>query len=128
MSTKVLLTAVSVTLMTVVAVPAAGAGPETTLPGVLYINNVTLTDNKIAITHNSPKSVTRLPRGAFIRYVVRNKGTRTYIFKIWGTQTNPIKPGGKDSIAVNWDRRGQFAYFSLFRGKPASRKGYINVY
>jgi len=115
------------------ALTAAAAGltlaaGDTTRPGVLYFVNVTLTDGKIILTHKSHTSLIRLPRGAYIRYVVKNKGTRTYVFQIWETRTAPIKPGRRDSVVVNWNYRGRFAYMILFRGKPAGPRSYITIY
>lgn len=103
------------------ATAAQAAAPQTTRPGTFYIVKVILADRAITISH------ARYARGAVIRYAIQNRGTRPYAFRIWGNDTAAIRPGGHDSILVNWDYRGRFLYESRFRGKSAGPKGYILV-
>jgi hypothetical protein len=92
---------------------------STTKPGVLYIVPVTITDKTVAIQKDrfTRHGVTRYPRGALIRFSVRNKGTKTYALRIWGEDTDPIPPGGKGSILVNWTTRGKYTYMRVYRHK-----------
>ncbi|MDP9337053.1 MAG: hypothetical protein M3Q30_27580 [Actinomycetota bacterium] len=132
MSTKGLLTLSCATVVSLAAtiVPAAQTRPQTTTPGVIYIVKVTLTDKTITIAKDkfTRNGVSRLPRGAQIRYSVTNKGTRPYAWRVWGAATPVIKPGGRDSIFVNWQFRGTYRYELLFRGKPAGPKGHIVIF
>jgi hypothetical protein len=105
-----------------------GAAPATTRPGVLYVVSVMLTDTKIVLSHKSDRSLTRMPRGAYIRYVVKNMGTRPYAFRIWATTTPPLRPGHRDTLVVNWNYRGRYVYLILHSGKPVGPKGYITIY
>jgi hypothetical protein len=122
------LLAVAVALIVVGVVVSSHAARGTTQPGILYIVNVTLTDAKIRLSHKSDSSLTRMPRGAYIRYAVTNRGTRRYVFKIWETKSAPVRPGGKDSLVINWNFRGRFAYLKLFNGKQVGAKRYITIY
>ncbi len=112
--------------------PGAGARPETTTPGQLYIVKVTVTDTAIRVPKDqfTRNGITRYPRGAEIRYAVTNLGSRPYIFEIWGARTAPIKAhGGKDSVLVAWNRRGTFLYRTLLAsGKPAGPKGIVVIF
>jgi hypothetical protein len=130
MATKILLSAVAAALVAAVVVPAAGARPQTTTPGVVYVVKVVLTDKAIAIAHDkfTRNAQIRYPRGALIRYSVLNKGTHPYVFRVWGSNTAVIKPGARDSILINWNYRGRFAYEILLRGKPAGPKGSIIIF
>jgi hypothetical protein len=110
------------------AVTTARPARATTKPGILYIVNVTLTDKKIRLSHRSDRSLTRMPRGAYIRYVVTNRGTRRYAFRVWETQSATIAPRRRDTVVVNWNYRGRFPYLTIYRGKPAGPKGYITIY
>jgi hypothetical protein len=122
------LLAVTVALIVAGAAVSSHAARGTTVPGLLYVVNVTLTDNKIQLSHKSDRSLTKLPRGAYIRYAITNRGTRRYVFRIWATQSGRVRPGGKDSLVINWNYRGRFAYLMLFHGKPVGPKGYITIY
>jgi hypothetical protein len=126
--TRVRLPAVTFALIVVGVATLSHAARGTTRPGILYDVNVTLTDTKIRLSHKSDTSLTRMPRGAYIRYAIANRGTRRYVFRIWATQSSPLRPGGRDSLVVNWNYRGRFAYLKLFRGKPVGPKGYITIY
>ena len=126
--TRLRLPAVAAALIVVGAAASSHAARGTTTPGVLYVVNVTLTDTKIRLSHKSDTSLTRMPRGAYIRYAITNRGTRSYVFRIWATQSSALRPGRRDSLVVNWNYRGRFAYLKLFRGKPVGPKGYITIY
>jgi hypothetical protein len=88
-----------------VSAPSASASRETTRPGVVYKIPVTLTDTKITIGHDrfAHTGVSRYPRGAVIRFEITNRGKRTYTFRIWTRHTPPMRPGGHDSLLVNWN-------------------------
>lgn len=122
------LLAVMVALIVAGAVASSHSARGTTVPGLLYVVNVTLTDAKIRLSHKSDTSLTRLPRGAYIRYAITNRGTRRYVFKIWETKSGLVRPGGKDSLVINWNYRGRFAYLKLFHGKQVGPKGFITIY
>jgi hypothetical protein len=114
-----------------VAVPLAAASPETTTPGQLYVVKVTVTDKTISIPKDqfTRNGVTRYPRGALIRYVVTNLGTRSYAFEIWGASTGPIRPRGHNTVLVAWNRRGTFIYRTLIAGgRPAGPKGIVQIF
>jgi hypothetical protein len=108
----------------------APPGPATTEPGVVYPVKVAIMDTKILIQKDkfTRNGVSRLPRGAQIRYEITNKGTKPYVFQIWRTKTNAIRPGGHDSFLVNWNYRGRYVYRTLLRGRPAGPKGLIIIF
>lgn len=130
MSIKMLFPIAVAALAAAAAVPGAGARPETTTPGTLYIVKVTVTDTTIKMPKDrfTLHGVTRYPRGALIRYAVTNLGTRPYTFEIWGAKTLPIRPEHHDSILVAWNRRGTFVYRTLAGGRPAGPKGIIRIF
>jgi hypothetical protein len=111
-------------------VPTGQARPQTTTPGIVYIVKVVVTDTKITIARDrfTRNGVSRLPRGAQIRYSLTNKGTRPYAWRVWGASTPVMKPGGHESIFVNWQYRGTYRHELLFRGKPAGPKGRIVIF
>lgn len=110
----------------------ASSAPATTVPGVIYPLKVTITNTSIVIQRDKFSLHTkypRYPRGALIRYVITNKGTRPFRLKMWGTISNVMKPkGGKDSMLINWNYRGKYLYETLYKGKPAGPKGYITIF
>lgn len=108
----------------------ASAAAATTRPGVVYPIKVVLSDKSISIAKDlfTRGTVARYPRGAIIRYVVTNKGSKPYVFKVWGTATGPIKPGGRDSLLVNWNYRGTYTYLTLYRGRPAGPRGRVEIF
>jgi hypothetical protein len=111
-------------------VGAALARPQTTKPGIVYTVTVILTDTRITLTHRAKGTLglSRLPRGAIIRYEIVNRGSRPYVFRIWSSETAPIRPRKRDSILVNWNYRGRFVYKTIYRGKPFGPKGTVIVY
>jgi len=112
------------------AVPAVGARPRTTAPGLLYIVKVTVTDTTIRMPRDrfTLHGITSYPRGALIRYTVTNLGTRPYTFEIWSAKTLPIRPKHHDSVLVAWNRRGTFVYRTLSGGRSAGPKGVIRIF
>jgi hypothetical protein len=100
----------------------ASASPETTKPGIVYRVPVSLTDNRITVSHK------RYVRGAVIRYAVRNKGTRPYRFIIFGASTRALRPGQGENVLVNWNYRGRFLYKTTHRGRNTGLKGFITIY
>ena len=101
--------------------PFAVSSRQTTAPNVIYTIPAVLTDKTIELTH------TEIPRGAVIRYLIVNRGTRPYALQIWTGVTRPIPPKGRARLTVNWDYRGRFVYRTLYRGRPAGPYGSVTV-
>ena len=112
------------------SVQVALAQPTTTTPGTVYTLKVVITNTSISIAKDSftRNGASRYPRGAIIHYAITNKGNRTYSFRIWDETTNPIRPGGHDSVLVNWNYRGSFVYETLFNRKPVGVKGTVSIF
>lgn len=109
----------------------AGGASSTTVPGQVYPIKVTITNKAITVQRDKfslHSAYPRYPRGALIRYEITNKGTKAYAFKIWQTTTAVIKPGGHDSVLLNWGFRGTFVYESLYKGKPAGPHGHVTIF
>jgi hypothetical protein len=100
---------------------AAGRAPETTKPGIVYRVPVSITDAGIRVSH------ARYVRGAVIRYVVRNNGTRPYRFIIHGIATRVLAPRKVENVLINWNYRGRFLYRTTYRGRSTGLKGYITI-
>jgi hypothetical protein len=125
------LSCATVLSLSAILVPTGAARRQTTEPGVVYIVKVVLTDKKISIARDkftTKTGVTRYPRGAIIRYAITNKGKRPYAWRVWGADTPVMKPGGHESILVNWHYRGTYSYELLFRGKPVGPRGQIIIF
>ena len=104
------------------ALAAGGqAAFATTTPGVIYPVKVVITDTKITVAHDN------YIHGALILYRIQNLGTKPYAFEMFGTRTNVIPPGKRDTLLVTWNFEGKFLYQSLLKGKPAGPKGYIRI-
>jgi hypothetical protein len=109
----------------------ATAAVTTTVPGVVYVVRLTVTDTTVAIQKDKFSKglkYARYPRGAVIRFKVLNKGTRPYSVKIWDAVTPAIRPGHFDTVLVNWNYRGSYRYASLYHGSPAGPHGRIKVF
>ena len=131
MSRRVLPAAAAViALLPVTFVPGAHARPQTTTPGVIYIVKTLVTDKKVEIARDrfTRHGVSRLPRGAQIRYAITNKGTRPYALKVWETTSEVMKPGRHSAVFINWQFRGTYRYVLLYHGKPAGPKGIIVIF
>ncbi len=118
-------------LLASAAVPSAGAGVRTTVPGVVYVVPLTMTDKTLVIPKDKFSrglKYARYPRGAAIRYKVINKGSRPYSLRIWDVTTPPIRPGRFDTVLVNWNYRGTYNYASLYHGKPLGPHGRIKIF
>lgn len=98
------------------------AQPQTTEPGIVYPVQVDVTDRKITIRYR------RYVRGAIILYKIRNNGSRPYKFVIIGIPSQVIRPGGRDSLLINWNARGRFSYYTVFKGRPTGVRGTITIY
>jgi hypothetical protein len=106
--------ALAAAVLGVVAVSVARA---TTKPGTLYVVGLVITDKSVVFRGDkfmTKSSIPHYPRGADVRYEVRNRGTRPFSLNILGSVTGVIKPGGQRSILVYWSQRGRF----VFRAKP----------
>jgi hypothetical protein len=112
------------------AAASAPARPMTTEPGVIYVVPAKLTNTKVVIQKDKlfRHGMPRYPRGAVIRYEVRNTTRKTLVFQIWTARTLPIKPGHKDSMLVNWNYRGTFKFRMLFHGKPVGSAGTVTIF
>jgi hypothetical protein len=111
--------------------PPAGAAVQTTVPGVVYVVKLTVTDKAVVLPKDKfSKGLTyaRYPRGAVIRFKVINKGTRPYSVRIWDVATPAIRPGRFDTVLVNWNYRGSYNYASLYHGKPVGPHGMIKIF
>lgn len=109
----------------------ATAAEATTVPGVVYVIKLTVTDKTVTLPpdkFSKGLKYARYPRGAVIRYKVMNKGTRAYSVKIWDVVTPPIRPGHFDTVLVNWNYRGSYSYASLYHGKPVGPHGRIKIF
>jgi hypothetical protein len=114
-----------------VAVAPAGAAVRTTVPGVVYVVNLTMTDKTVVIPKDKFSkglAYARYPRGAVIRYKIINKGTRPYSLRMWDVTTPPIRPGHFDTVLVNWNYRGTFTYASLYHTKPLGPHGRVKIF
>jgi hypothetical protein len=113
-------------------VASASAAPTTTVPGVVYVAKVTVTDRSIVIAKNKfslHSKYRRYPRGAIIRYAITNTGTRPYEFKIWRSISKVVKPhGGHATLLINWSYRGRFPYETLSRSRPVGPHGYVTIF
>ncbi len=101
------------------AVLSAGRAAATTQPGVLYTSTLIITDAKIVIADNKFAARTghaRYPRGSMLRYTVVNRGTHAFTLDILGSSTGRLAPGKRNTILVNWDRRGRFTFHVAPRG------------
>jgi hypothetical protein len=109
---------------------AAFARPETTTPGVVYTIGVVLSDASITVGRDrfTRDGEPTYPRGAVIHYEISNGGTRPYGFRIWDRVLAPIRPGGHRSLLINWNYRGSFGFWTLFRNRPAGPKGEVIVF
>ena len=101
----------------VIGVVAAGGASATTQPGNLYVVKLVITDNTVEFRGDKflTKALTpHYPRGADVRYEVRNRGTRAFSLNILGSVTGLVRPGRERSILVYWSHRGRF----VFRPRP----------
>jgi len=124
------LAAVAALLLAAALAAHASAAPQTTAPGQIYIIKVTLSNSAIVIARDrySVGKNPQYPRGGTVQYAVRNKGTRTYVFKVAGHMTQPIPAGHSTFIQIHWNYRGQYLYELLYKGKPVGPKGYVTVF
>jgi hypothetical protein len=91
----------------------AGASQATTTPGVLSVAKLVIRDDKVVFVRDdfmTKMGFPHYPRGADVRYDVRNLGTRPYSLNILGSVTGAIAPRGQRSILVYWGRRGKFTF------------------
>lgn len=113
-------------------VPAATpARPLTTTPGVVYVLKVTVDDKGVHIPKDkyTRNGITRYPRGAELRYVFTNKGTKPYSVFMWGAETDAMKPhGGHATLFINWNYRGTYHYFRKLRGHALRPIGTIEIF
>jgi hypothetical protein len=123
--------ATAVAVLAAVIPAATQARPLTTKPGVIYVLKVPVDDKGIHIPKDqfTRNGVSRYPRGAIIRYEFTNKGTKPYVVHMWGADTLTMKPhGGKDSMLVNWQYRGQYHYWRVSKGKRLTPIGTVIIF
>jgi len=109
----------------------ATAATKTTVPGVVYVVKLTVTDTTVSIQRDKFSKglkYARYPRGAVIRYKVLNKGTRAYSVRIWDVVTPAIRPGHFAPVLVTWNYRGSYRYASLYHGSPVGPHGRIKIF
>jgi len=110
---------------------SAGARPQTTTPGVIYVLKVTVDDKGVHIPKDrfTRNGITRYPRGALIRYEFTNKGTKPYSVFMWAADTVVMKPhGGHASMLVNFQYRDTYHYYRLYRGHKIAPVGTIIIF
>ncbi len=106
------------------SVPSALA---TTTPGVLYVKELVITNDKILIGRTRltmTDRVQRYPRGALVRYEVRNLSSHPVRLTILGSSTGTLTPGRGAPILVAWNERGDFT----FRAVPSGPRMHVVVY
>jgi hypothetical protein len=89
------------------SIPFGFAQATTTAPGAHAIVPVVLMKKAIAVGDGS-----RLPRGVFVSFYIRNLTKLTQNFTFLGKKTNPIKPGQTGVLTITLNRRGIFPYLS----------------
>lgn len=113
-------------------VPAATpARPLTTTPGVIYVLKTPVDDTGIHIPKDrfTKNGITRYPRGAQIRYEFVNTGSKPYAVHVWGADTIVMRPhGGKATMFVNWQYRGTYHYWRIYRGHRLNPVGTIIIF
>jgi hypothetical protein len=122
--------ATAAVLASLAGTSAAFAAPATTEPGVVYPVRTTLTPTGVMIAKDkfTRNGNARYPRGAVIRYMITNRTTKRLVLQIWTVKTKPIKPGGHDSILVNWNYRGRFLYRELAGKTPFGPTRYVTIF
>lgn len=109
------------------ACASGSAALATTEPGVVYVKKLIITNEKILIgrtRRTMTDRVQRSPRGAFVRYEVRNRGTRPFLLNILCSSTGTLSPGQGAPILIGWTRRGNFT----FRAVPGGPRMRVVVY
>jgi len=112
-------------------VPAATpARPQTTTPGVIYKLKVPVDDKGIHVPKDqfTKNGVTRYPRGALIQYQFTNKGTKPYAVHVWAHDSVVMKPGGHAVVFINWQYRGDYSYWRIYRGHQLKPIGRIIIF
>ena len=113
--------ALAVAIAALRGAPFAWSVLQTTAPGIVYTVPAVLTDKAIDVTE------TEIPRGAVIRYLIVNRGSRPYAVQVSSVATHPIPPNGRARLEVIWNHRGRFVFRTLYRGKPAGPRRLISV-
>lgn len=101
-----------------VGLASADSARGTTVPGLVYVSNLVISDNavKVRVRHNTWAETIRYRRGAEVRYVVVNRGSRAYSLDILGSVTGMLRPGKRTTMLVSWSRRGSFVFRASPRG------------
>jgi hypothetical protein len=125
-------TAAVAALALAAVIPAATqARPLTTKPGVIYVLKTPVDDKGVHIPKDqfTRNGVSRYPRGALIRYEFVNRGAKPYAVHMWGADTVVMKArGGKASMLVNWQYRGEFHYWRILKGKRTTPVGTVIIF
>jgi hypothetical protein len=108
---------VRLAVLVALVLACAAAAHATTQPGTLYVVRLVVGDR--SVDFRGDKFLTgaqfpHYPRGADVRYDVRNGGKRPFSLNILGSTTGVVRPGQMRSILVYWGRRGRY----LFRPRP----------
>jgi hypothetical protein len=136
-----------------VAGTVASPATATTAPGFVYSVRVKLTDSKLVIEHKKQSRLyayiqnqgrsAAFPRGAQIRFLFVNAGTKTYLPVLhvgsirdypYGRPETLIKanravaPGGHAELVVTFLYRGSYSLQELLQSKPHGASVPITVY
>ena len=118
---------ICVAVAAVAGVVASSGARATTQPGTLYVVRLVITDDTVTFRGDkflTKSSIPHYPRGADVRYDVRNRGTHAFSLNILGSTTGIVRPGRERSILVYWSTRGKF----VFRPQPKGPKVRVWVY
>ena len=64
-----------------------------------------------------------------IRYEFTNKGTKAYAVHVWGVDSVLMKPhGGRASMLINWQYRGEYHYWRILKGKRLAPVGTVVIF
>jgi hypothetical protein len=119
-----------VALVALAVASVASSRPLTTTPGTIYVLKTRVDDTGIHIPKDkfTKNGITRYPRGAQIRYVFMNEGSKPYSIFMWAAATLPIKPHGKATMFLNWQYRGTYSYYRKLHGKKIGPVGTIIIF
>ena len=102
----------------VAALGGPGRADGTTAPGRVYVSKLVIRDDavEVRIRRDRWAATLRYRRGAEVRYEVTNSGTRPFNLNMLGSTTGLLRPGGRTTMLVAWNRRGSFVFRATPRG------------
>jgi hypothetical protein len=119
--------ATAVAALAAAALIVAASGSATTAPPPVVLVKVTITDSKFAVTPN------RAVRGAYARFVLVNRGSKTHGFALGAAKkgagkqtgfTQVLKPSQQKILFLFLDYRGKVSYRATLpadHAKPGMR-------